>query len=59
MRVLEDSDFSVQLPDLLADAKDRLEEAAFATGTGTGQPKGCCACCYDRGVSCCGDLRSR
>lgn len=38
--VLEDSDFSVQLPDLLADAKDRLEEAAFATGTGSGQPKG-------------------
>lgn len=38
--VLEDSDFSVQLPDLLADAKDRLEEAAFATGTGAGQPKG-------------------
>lgn len=38
--VLEDSDFAVQLPDLLADAKDRLEEAAFATGTGSGQPKG-------------------
>jgi HK97 family phage major capsid protein len=38
--VLGDSDFSSQFPDLLADAKDRLEEAAFAVGTGTGQPKG-------------------
>lgn len=38
--VLEDSDFATQLPMLLADAKDRLEEAAFTTGTGTGQPKG-------------------
>jgi HK97 family phage major capsid protein len=38
--VLEDSDFASELPMLLADAKDRLEEAAFATGTGTGQPKG-------------------
>jgi HK97 family phage major capsid protein len=38
--VLGDSDFASQFPDLLADAKDRLEEAAFAAGTGTGQPKG-------------------
>jgi HK97 family phage major capsid protein len=38
--VLQDTDFSNELPTLLADAKDRLEEAAFATGTGTGQPKG-------------------
>lgn len=38
--LLEDSDFEMELPGLLADAKDRLEEAAFATGTGTGQPKG-------------------
>ena len=38
--VLGDSDFAAQLPDLLADAKDRLEEAAFAVGTGTGQPYG-------------------
>jgi HK97 family phage major capsid protein len=38
--VLADTDFAQQLPVLLADAKDRLEEAAFATGTGTGQPKG-------------------
>jgi HK97 family phage major capsid protein len=38
--VLEDTDFGQQLPRLLADAKDRLEEAAFATGSGTGQPKG-------------------
>lgn len=38
--VLEDSDFGSQFPTLLADAKDRLEEAAFATGTGSGQPYG-------------------
>jgi HK97 family phage major capsid protein len=38
--VLEDSDFATEVPRLLADAKDRLEEAAFAVGTGTGQPKG-------------------
>jgi HK97 family phage major capsid protein len=34
--VLEDTDFGQQLPRLLADAKDRLEEAAFATGAGAG-----------------------
>ena len=38
--VLEDTDFGQQLPALLADAKDRLEEAAFATGNGTTQPQG-------------------
>jgi HK97 family phage major capsid protein len=38
--VLSDSDFAAQLPELLADAKDRIEESAFAVGTGTGQPKG-------------------
>ncbi len=38
--VLSDSDFAAQLPELLADAKDRIEETAFAVGTGTGQPKG-------------------
>lgn len=38
--VLSDSDFASQLPDLLADAKDRIEETAFAVGTGSGQPKG-------------------
>jgi HK97 family phage major capsid protein len=38
--ILEDSDFAQQFPSLLADAKDRLEEAAFATGTGAGQPFG-------------------
>jgi HK97 family phage major capsid protein len=38
--VLDDSDFAAQLPGLLADAKDRIEETAFAVGTGTGQPKG-------------------
>lgn len=38
--VLSDSDFASQLPMLLADAKDRIEEAGFAVGTGTGQPFG-------------------
>jgi HK97 family phage major capsid protein len=38
--VLADTNFGEQLPMLLGDAKDRLEEAAFATGTGTAQPKG-------------------
>lgn len=38
--VLADTDFGTQLPSLLQDAKDRLEEAAFAVGTGTAQPKG-------------------
>jgi HK97 family phage major capsid protein len=38
--VLQDTDFATELPALLADARDRLEEAAFATGTGTGQPRG-------------------
>jgi HK97 family phage major capsid protein len=38
--VLEDSDFASQLPGLLGDAKDRLEETAFAVGTGSGQPFG-------------------
>lgn len=38
--VLSDSDFAAQLPELLADAKDRIEETGFAVGTGTGQPKG-------------------
>jgi HK97 family phage major capsid protein len=33
--VLEDTDFGQQLPVLLADAKDRLEESQFATGNGT------------------------
>lgn len=38
--VIGDSDVAQQLPELLADAKDRLEESAFAVGTGTGQPWG-------------------
>jgi HK97 family phage major capsid protein len=38
--VFEDSDFGTQLPGLLADAKNRLEETAFATGSGTTQPWG-------------------
>jgi len=33
--VLEDTDFGQQLPGLLADAKDRLEESQLATGNGT------------------------
>jgi HK97 family phage major capsid protein len=38
---LDDTNFGEQLPGLLADARDRLESAAFATGaTGTGQPTG-------------------
>jgi HK97 family phage major capsid protein len=38
--VIGDSDIATQIPDLLADAKDRLEETAFAVGTGSGQPFG-------------------
>jgi len=38
--VLEDTDFGQQLPRLLADAKDRLEEAAFQGGSGSSQPYG-------------------
>ena len=39
--LLGDSDFATQFPALLTDAKDRLEEAAFATGAGSGGvPKG-------------------
>jgi HK97 family phage major capsid protein len=38
--VLSDSDFASQMPDLLADAKDRIEETAFAVGTGSTQPNG-------------------
>jgi HK97 family phage major capsid protein len=34
--VLEDTDFGQQLPRLLSDAKDRLEENAFAVGAGSG-----------------------
>jgi HK97 family phage major capsid protein len=38
--ILEDTDFGQQLPRLLADAKDRLEEAAFATNATAGIPLG-------------------
>ncbi|MFD5251327.1 phage major capsid protein [Streptomyces bobili] len=38
--VLADSGFGAEVGPLLADAKDRLEAAAFATGDGTGKPKG-------------------
>jgi HK97 family phage major capsid protein len=37
---LDDTSFGEQLPGLLADARDRLESAAFATGSGTLQPLG-------------------
>jgi HK97 family phage major capsid protein len=37
---LDDTDFGQQLPNLLGDARDRLESAAFATGSGTAQPLG-------------------
>ena len=38
--VLADSQFENDVAMLIADAKDRLEETAFTTGTGSGQPKG-------------------
>jgi len=37
---LDDTNFGEQLPGLLSDARDRLESAAFATGSGTAQPLG-------------------
>ncbi|WP_411090796.1 phage major capsid protein [Streptomyces sp. 049-1] len=38
--VLADSGFGSEVGPLLADAKDRLEATAFATGDGSGKPKG-------------------
>lgn len=38
--VIADTDFGQQFPQLIADAQNNLESAAFSTGTGTGQPKG-------------------
>lgn len=38
--MLADSGFASELGRLISDAKVRLEEAAFATGTGSGQPFG-------------------
>lgn len=38
--IIADTDIGSQLIDLLADARNNLESAAFATGTGTNQPKG-------------------
>jgi HK97 family phage major capsid protein len=38
--LIGDSNFGEQLPRLLADAKDRLEENAFTLGNGTSQAKG-------------------
>lgn len=37
---LADSNFAEQLSRLIADAKERLDEAAFAVGSGSGQPYG-------------------
>lgn len=37
---LDDTDFGTQLPGLLSDAKDRIESAYFATGSGTLAPLG-------------------
>lgn len=38
--VFEDTNLANSIPALIQDAKDRLEDAAFATGTGSGQPFG-------------------
>ncbi len=38
--VTQDSNVAAQIGMLMADAKDRLEAAAFATGTGSTQPEG-------------------
>ncbi|WP_121711752.1 phage major capsid protein [Streptomyces sp. E5N91] len=38
--VLADSGFAAEVGPLLSDAKDNLEATAFATGDGTGKPKG-------------------
>ncbi len=38
--VTQDSNIAAQVGTLFADAKDRLEAAAFATGTGSTQPEG-------------------
>lgn len=40
IEVAQDSNFAANVGSLVADAKDRLEEAAFATGTGSSQPFG-------------------
>lgn len=40
MEMLEDTDIATEIGMLFADAKDRLESAAFATGTGSTQPVG-------------------
>lgn len=43
---LDDTDFGMQLPGLLADCRDRLESAAFTTGSGTLQPLGYISAAY-------------
>ncbi len=40
IEVTEDSTIGEQLPGIFADARDRLEAAAFATGAGTTEPTG-------------------
>lgn len=43
---LDDTDFGAQLPGLLADCRDRMESAAFTTGSGTTQPLGVIPAAY-------------
>ena len=38
--VLQDTNIGAQLPELIADARANLENVAFATGSGSGAPKG-------------------
>ena len=38
--VLQDTNLAQQLPELIADARANLENVAFATGSGSGAPKG-------------------
>lgn len=38
--VLQDTNTGAQLPELIADARANLENTAFATGSGSGAPKG-------------------
>lgn len=38
--VFQDTNLASELPELIADAKDRLEANAFAVGSGSGAPKG-------------------
>lgn len=46
---LDDTDFGAQLPGLLADCRDRMESAAYTTGSGTTQPLGVIPAAYGAG----------